>query len=82
MPSYIIYDKSNGQVMAVHREILAETEATVALPEKEVMAAAGFSAEEQLALGVLAVDERPPARRGYRLYVDPNLKRLVELEAS
>lgn len=79
---YVLYDKTSGEVLAWHREIFAESDETVALSEKEVLAATGYTSAEDINVAVLAVDERPQARKGYRVYVEPNIKQLIELEVS
>ena len=80
MPTYIVYDKLSGEILNVHREIMAETGETIELSNKEVIEAIKDSLPVGLKTSIAVVDEHPMPVRGYTYSIDLNTEKLMLLE--
>lgn len=80
MPTYIIYDKNNGEILHVHKEYYMGAEQPVAVDEKRLLAELGETLPKGIETGILAVEETPQPVRGYRYYVDLRTARLMLVE--
>jgi hypothetical protein len=80
MPTYIVYENSSGKIFNVHREIMADTDETTELSDKEVMDQVKGTLPKGVKLAVTVVDEYPKPVRGYSYYIDLNTESLMLIE--
>ncbi len=80
MPTYIIYDKNNGEILHVHKEYFMGAEQPVAVDEKQLLAELGEILPKGADAGILTVEETPLPVKGYRHYVDLRTARLMLVE--
>ncbi len=80
MSVYFVYDKSSGEILHVHREIMAESDKTVNLSEQQVMDEVKDLLPKKAKTGVAAADEYPNPVRGYTYYIDLNTEKLMMIE--
>ena len=81
MPVYVVYNKSSGEILNVHREIMAETDETVKLNDKEVMGQLKNTLPKGKKMAVTVVDEYPKPVRGYSYFIDLNTEKLMLIES-
>jgi hypothetical protein len=80
MSTYIIYDKATGDIVHVHSEYYMGSEDTLEVDKKRMMEELGDILPDDVELGVLASEETPQPKRGYRYYVDLTATQLMLVE--
>lgn len=80
MSVYFVYDKSTGEILHVHREIMAESDKTVKLSDKKVMNLMKALLPKKVKVAVAFADEYPTPVRGYTYYIDLNTEKLMMIK--
>ena len=76
MPVYIFYDKKSGQILHIHREIIADTGKTVELNPDQLLREFKNLLPRKVDAAVLTLEKELEREHGYRYSVDTNAKRL------
>lgn len=77
---YLVYDQSTGEILHVHREIMAESDKTIQLSDRQVMNEIKALLPKKTKTRVAAVDEYPNPVRGYTYSIDLNTEKLMMIE--
>lgn len=80
MSNYILFNKSTGEIVHIHREFYMDSNKTIELSEKEVLQQVGEFIPEGIEVSMISVDESPQPKRGYRYYVDLTTNKLMLVE--
>ncbi len=79
MPVYLFYDKSNGKILHIHREIFMDSGKTVELDKEQLIDQLKDLLPAEKDVGILILDKDPERQRGYRFYVDIGTKRVIKV---
>ena len=82
MPTYIFYNPATGQIRHVHRQYYMGSPDPVEVDEKRLREELRGILPAGVETAILATDESPQPKRGYRYYVDLTSKRLMCVEKS
>jgi hypothetical protein len=80
MSVYFVYDSSTGEILHIHREIMAESDKTVQLSDQQVMEEIKALLPLKTKTKVAVADEYPNPVRGYTYYIDLNTGKLMMIE--
>jgi hypothetical protein len=80
MPVYLFYDKSNGEILHIHREIYMDSGKTVELNPERLLKEFKDLLPPTAEVGILTLDKEPERQRGFRSYVDLGARRLAKME--
>ncbi len=79
MPVYLFYDKKSGEILHIHREIIADTGKTVELNPDQILKDFQNLLPPKADAAVLTLEQDPERNRGYRYSVDVGAKRLKKV---